>query len=118
MTDNADVYDPTAEKSGATSAVPIDPAAPTNTYALVGFILSMLSFMTFITAIPGVVLGHLGLKQIRQTGENGRGLAISAITVGWVVIGLGILTLLIIGLVILIPLLLLGAAIKNGYSVS
>jgi fatty acid desaturase len=118
MTDNSDVYDPTAEKSAAKRPVLVDPAAPTNTYALVGFILSMLSFMTFVTAIPGVVLGHLGLKQIRQTGENGRGLAISAITVGWIVIGLGILTLLIIGLIILIPLLIVGAAINSGYSVS
>jgi len=112
MTDNADVYNP------PTSSEPILPAAPTNTYALVGFILSILSFMTFITAIPGVVLGHLGLKQIRQTGENGRGLAISAITVSWIVIGLGILTMLIIGLIILIPLLIVGAAINGGYSVS
>jgi hypothetical protein len=112
MTDNADVYNP------PTSSEPLLPAAPTNTYALVGFILSMLSFITFVTAIPGVVLGHLGLKQIRETAENGRGMAVAAITIGWVMIGLGVLTLLIIALVILIPLLIVGAAIKNGYSVS
>jgi fatty acid desaturase len=112
MTDNADVYNP------PTSSEPLLSAAPTNTYALVGFILSMLSFITFVTAIPGVVLGHLGLKQIRETAENGRGMAVAAITIGWVMIGLGVLTLLIIALVILIPLLIVGAAIKNGYSVS
>lgn len=112
MTDNADVFNP------PTSSEPLLPAAPTNTYALVGFILSMLSFITFVTAIPGVVLGHLGLKQIRETAENGRGMAVAAITIGWVMIGLGVLTLLIIALVILIPLLIVGAAIKNGYSVS
>jgi len=104
MTDNADVYNP------PTSSEPILPAAPTNTYALVGFILSILSFMTFVTAIPGVVLGHLGLKQIRQTGESGRGMAIAAITIGWVMVGLGILTVLIVSLFFLIPLTLAGLA--------
>ena len=118
MTDNSGVYFPPSDTEATKPATPLPPAEPTNTFALVGFILSLLSFITFVTAIPGVVLGHLSLKQIRETAENGRGMAIAAITMGWVVIGLGILTMLIIGLVILIPIFVVGTAIKNGYSVS
>jgi hypothetical protein len=34
--------------------------------------------------IPGVVMGHLALHKIKQTGQAGRGLAIAALIVGYV----------------------------------
>jgi hypothetical protein len=110
MTDNSEVYFPQSDTEATKPATPLPSAAPTNTYALGGFILSLVSYTTFVTAIPGIVLGHLGLKQIRETGESGRGMAIAAITIGWVMIGLGILTVLIVSLFFLIPLTLAGLA--------
>lgn len=72
-----------------------EPVAKTNTLALVGFILSMASFVVGITVIPGIILGHMGLSQIKKTGEQGRGLAIAALAVGYAVIGLCVIGMII-----------------------
>lgn len=121
MAKNSDVYFPPTEptrsskpvtaKSGTASQPPVAPPyAPTNVMALIGFILSVSGFFLFISAIPGVVLGHIALKQIRDSGEAGRGLAIAALAVGYSVIALGILTLLVVIAVILVPFIVLGTA--------
>ena len=60
----------------------------TNTMALVGFILSLSGFVVGITAIPGIVLGHIGLSQIRKTGEDGHGLGVAALVLGYIQVGL------------------------------
>jgi uncharacterized membrane protein len=39
-----------------------------------------------ITAIPAVILGHKALRQIRQTGEPGRGMAKAGLILGWTAI--------------------------------
>lgn len=96
------------------SSTPATTAPPTNTMALIGFILSLSSILAGITAIPGVILGHLGLKQIDATGEGGRGLAVAAIAVGYSVIGLTALALVIVLFVVLIPFLIIGIAAANG----
>lgn len=49
------------------------PAAKTNTLAVVGFILS------FFFALPGLICSIMGLKQCNQTHEGGKGLAIAGI---------------------------------------
>lgn len=55
------------------------PATPiTNRLAPVAFILAIL------VPIAGAVLGHITLRQIAQTGESGRGLALAATIIGWV----------------------------------
>ena len=91
------------------------PADQPNTLALIGFILSVLGFFTFITAIPGVILSHMGLKQIRQTRQAGHGLAVAGLVIGYSVIGLSIFAVMIVLLVILVPMLILGSAAMNGY---
>lgn len=83
--------------------------------ALIGFILSVAGFFTFVTAIPGVILGHIALRQIRVTRESGHGLAIAALAVGYSVIALGLLTAIVVIAVILVPLLILGSAAVNGW---
>lgn len=79
---------------------------PQNSMALVSLILSLVGLLTWITAPVGAILGHVALKQIRQTGEGGEGMAKAGIIVGWIVTGLGVLTCC--GLVIL-PIILAGA---------
>ena len=49
-----------------------------NTLSTIAFVLSLLWF-NFIAAI----LGHIALGQIKKTQRSGRGLAISAIVIGW-----------------------------------
>jgi uncharacterized membrane protein len=67
---------------------------PTNTFALVGFILSIAGFVTGITAIAGIILGHIGLHQIKKTGEAGHGLGVAALIMGYIQVGLWVLALI------------------------
>ncbi len=75
---------------------PYYPAArPQNSMALVALILSLVGLLTWITAPIGAILGHSAMKQIRQSGEDGEGLAKAAIIVGCLcVFGLPLLGLL------------------------
>jgi len=90
------------------------PAAETktNTFALVGFILSVAGFVTGVTAIPGIVLGHIGLSQIKKTGEQGHGLGVAALVVGYIQVGLWVLA--VIGFIILF--VLFGASWIDHYN--
>jgi hypothetical protein len=63
------------------------PGRRTNTMAIVSLILSLVGLVTGITAPVGAVLGHLARKQIRQTGEEGEGLALAGIIIGWIITG-------------------------------
>jgi len=62
------------------------PPPPTNTLAIVSLVCSALGLTTGITAIAGVICGHLALGQISRSGEQGRGLAIAGIVIGYAVI--------------------------------
>ena len=77
-----------------TSASPYGYAAAApqqNSMALVSMILSLVGLVSWITAPVGAILGHIALKQIRQTGESGEGMAKAGIIVGWIITGLGVL---------------------------
>lgn len=49
----------------------------TNTMAIISLVTS------FFVPIAGIVCGHLALGQIRRTGENGRGLALAGLIIGY-----------------------------------
>ncbi len=40
--------------------------------------------LAILVPIAGAVLGHITLRQIAQTGESGRGMALVATIIGWV----------------------------------
>lgn len=61
----------------------------TNTFALVGFILS------FFLGIVGSILCLVGLEEIKKTGEDGKGLAIAGIIIGFIPLVLFILIMLL-----------------------
>ncbi|WP_319463627.1 DUF4190 domain-containing protein [Micromonospora sp. RTP1Z1] len=82
-------------------------AAKTNTMAIVALVLSLVGIASCITAPVGAILGHVARKQIRETGEQGEGMAKAAIIVGWILTGL--LVLVIAFYVVVIAL-----AISNG----
>ncbi|WP_348787839.1 DUF4190 domain-containing protein [Leifsonia sp. NPDC080035] len=69
------------------------PAQPGwNVLAIVGFILA------FFVSIVGVILGFVALSQIKKTGEQGRGLAIAAIIIGFAEIVIGIIIAIIVAI--------------------
>ncbi len=54
------------------------PSTFANRLAPVALILALL------VPVAGAVLGHVTLRQITQTGANGRALALAAIVIGWI----------------------------------
>lgn len=65
------------------------PAAPrTNVLAIVSIVCSVAGLATGLSAIAGIICGHLALNQIKQSGEQGRGLAIAGIAVGYALVAI------------------------------
>jgi hypothetical protein len=58
-----------------------------NTLAVV----SIASAISWVGAVAGVVTGHVALAQIKRSGEKGRGLAITALVLGYLYIAGSIL---------------------------
>jgi len=52
--------------------------------------------LAFVLAPAGIVLGVIARKQIRQTGEEGDGLALAGIIVGSITCALGLLAIIIV----------------------
>lgn len=78
---NAGPYRAEAPQSSPapTAALPTT-LAYTNTFAVVAVILA------FMQPVAGVVFGHLALGQIKRNGDTGRGLALTGLIVGYVMI--------------------------------
>lgn len=64
------------------------PAVPTNAMAIAALVCSLAGLLTLISAPVGAILGHVARRQIREKGEQGDGMALAGIIVGWVVTGL------------------------------
>jgi len=58
------------------------PAAGTNTMAILALVFA------FVFAPASIVMGHVAKKQIRQTGEQGEGLATAGLVLGYIFTGL------------------------------
>ena len=72
-----------AQPAPEPTEVPIaDAPSEINKMALIGFILSMSSFLIVITALPGLIVSVIGLKQINEGRGEGKGLAIAGIVIG------------------------------------
>ena len=64
---------------------PYVPVASTNTMAILALVFA------FVFSPVAIVLGHMAKKQIRQTGEQGDGLATAGLVLGYIFTGLGVL---------------------------
>jgi len=73
------------------------PVQPTNTLAIIALVCGVAQFLTGITFIPAIILGHIARSQIRKTGEQGDGMALAGLILGY--IG-GILTIVVVAIVI------------------
>jgi hypothetical protein len=84
------------------SAVPASPGygygypAPavrqTNGLAIAAMVVSLASIVVCgFPAIVGAIMGHVARKQIRERGEDGDGMALTGVIVGWIVFALTII---------------------------
>jgi hypothetical protein len=74
-------------------------ANPTSGLAIGALICGIAEIFTLgFAAVPAVILGHLARNQIKRTGERGEGMAITALVLGY--LGIGIWTLIIIALAV------------------
>ena len=70
------------------------PAGPkTNTLAIISLVASIAGIVILwgIGSIAGVICGHISLSQIKKTGEQGRGMAVAGLIVGYIGIALAII---------------------------
>ena len=76
----------------APAPVPAQPSpapAPAEKWNILSIIAFIIVFFGF--SLISIILGFIGLNQIKKTGERGRGLAIWAIVLGFVSIVIGII---------------------------
>lgn len=83
---------------------------PTNVLAIISLIASCVGF-----AVPGIIMGHIALNQIKRTGEQGHGLALAGLIVGYAMFALALI-LIAIWIIALFGLLAWGAANSSTIS--
>ncbi len=91
----------------------VGPAARTNALAITSLCcgIAQLIFGIF-SGIPAIILGHIARRQIRESGEQGDGMATAGIVLGWVGVALSALVLLF-GIIFFVAIY--HAAQQTGY---
>jgi Domain of unknown function (DUF4190) len=71
---------------------------PTNGLAIAALVCGIAAFGTGITFLPAIICGHIARGQIRRTGEQGDGLALAGLILGYVgaVLFIGILLVFVV----------------------
>ncbi len=82
------VFCGTAVSPNAVDEAAAEAPAPVNSIAIIALVLAC------IGGIPAFVFGHIALRQIKQTGERGRTIALVATILGYVWLAVGIVLLL------------------------
>ncbi len=102
-----DLPAPRAPEPRATAAVPatqagtVTPVAATNQMAIASFACGLAQFMFGpLATIPAIVFGHMARSQIRRTGEQGAGLALAGLVLGWGAVILGIIVTVVVAVAI------------------
>ena len=77
----------------------VTPVAKTNGFAIASLACGLAQLMFGpLATIPAIVFGHVARGQIKRTGEQGAGLALAGLILGWAAVILGIV--LILGLAV------------------
>ena len=73
------------------------PAPPTNAMAVIALVASVLgwTFFPVVGSVLGIVMGYQARKAIASSGESGASMATVAIVLGWIMVGLFVLSLVI-----------------------
>ncbi len=74
----------------------------TNGMAIAAMICGIAQFFGFwlLGTIPAVVLGHIARRQIRQTGEQGAGMALAGLILGYVGLALSVIAVILIAVLV------------------
>ena len=88
---------------GAPAYPPYGPQVRTNALAIASLACSLGGLLTCVSAPVGIVLGHVAKRQIRQTGEQGEGMATAGLWIGYILTAIGLL--LLVGWVVLFVVL-------------
>ena len=84
----------------AAKTTAVTPVAKTNGLAIASLACGLAQFAFGpLATIPAIVCGHMARSQIKRTGEQGAGLALAGLILGWAAVILGIV-LLVVGLAI------------------
>src|SRR5579863_6619242 len=83
--------------------------APTNGLAIASLVCGLTQFLGFwiVTGIPAIIMGHIARKQIRERGEQGVGMALAGIILGY--IGL------VLGIIFVVLVVAIGVAVTHGH---
>lgn len=91
----------------ATAVVPatvkgaVAPVAATNAMAIASLACGLSQFVFGpLGTIPAIVFGHIARGQIRRTGEQGAGLALAGLVLGWGAVILGVIIAVVFALVV------------------
>ena len=87
---------PAYGSTDAASAYGQPTGAKTNTLAIVSLVASLIGLVSGIGFLVGIICGHISLGQIKKTGEQGRGLAIAGLIIGYVGIVLSIIITIVV----------------------
>jgi hypothetical protein len=81
--------------------VPRRAPSPTNGLAIASLACGVAQFAFGpLPTIPAIVLGHMARHQIKRTGEQGAGMALAGLLLGWAAVALGVLAILGITLLV------------------
>jgi hypothetical protein len=76
----------------STELEPVPEETQTNGLAIASFACGLGQFVFGpLATIPAIVFGHMARSQIRRTGEQGAGLALAGLILGWAAVILGII---------------------------
>lgn len=97
MTDQTPAPTPAPQPAApAYAPAPAAPGAPWNVLSIISLVTSILWI-----SLVGIITGHIALSQIKRTGEQGRGLAIAGLIIGYVgIVGAIIFAIVWIGIAI------------------
>jgi hypothetical protein len=85
-----------AAVTGPVEPAMVTPVARTNGYAIASLACGLGQFMVGpLATIPAIVFGHMARSQIRRTGEQGDGLALAGLVLGWGAVVLAIIVIAI-----------------------
>ncbi len=79
---------------------PVTPVAKINGFAIASLACGLAQFVFGpLPTIPAIVFGHMARGQIRRTGEQGAGLALAGLVLGWATVILAIAIVIVFGVV-------------------
>jgi Domain of unknown function (DUF4190)/Domain of unknown function (DUF1707) len=71
--------------------------APTNSLAVASLVCGIAQiFFWLLTGIPAIIMGHIARRQIKERGEQGDGMALAGMILGYIGVALGVVVTIII----------------------